>query len=112
MQREHRLLEDEGHPSTAHGAPCLDGGRLEWRRAESDARAGGEVGLPRQEPHQRQSERALPRAGWADDAQHLAARELEGHGLEQRSVVAIHPNGEVADAERRRLIGGRCHQAV
>ena len=71
--------------------------------AVEDQAVGGDLAGPGDEPHQRQHGDALARAGFADDAEHLALldREIEVVDRVQQAAARSELDREVADLDQR-----------
>ena len=108
IEARHRLLEDHGDAIAPDRSHRLIVERREILPVEQDRAPDDARDLLRQEPHHRQRRDALAAAGFADDAERLAGRDLETHAVDRaRHPVGIEemrpeiPHAEELLAQRR-----------
>ena len=87
VQRRHRLLEDHGDARAAHAPPAAVGQADELLARQLEAAADG--GVVGRQAHQRQRCHRLAAAGFADQAQRVAALQREAHVAHGRRAAAV-----------------------
>ena len=103
VEAGHRLLKDHRDAMTAQALHLLLGERRELLALELDRARGDATGLRRDQPQDRHGRHRLAAAGFAHDAQRLAARHVERHAVDRAhdSVQGAELGVEIANFENR-----------
>jgi len=105
VQRGHRLLEDHRQPVAAQRAP--GGLGLADQFAPVQPQRAGQLRALGQQAHQRQRGQALAAAGFADQAQGLAAVQRERDAAQRLRRAARGGQGHTQVVQREQRRGGR-----
>ena len=101
-----RGLRDIGDAPAEQAALLLGRGRDQIDAVELDGAAGNTAAVAG-EPHRRQADRGLAGAGFADQPQHLASREIEVDAVHDRQPVFACKAFDLEVPDRRQR-AGRC----
>ena len=110
VQRGGRVLRHVRHPRAA-GPAQVAGAEPEQFHAVQAHPAGADPQAAAGVPEQGQGHRGLARAGLADQAEHLAGPDLEGHVADHLGAAAPGPDPETGDLEADVTGRGRAGRA-